>query len=222
MKRVNPSSPFFWGFIGAFIGFFGAVNLGKDDRFIDGAFGALMQFFIWYGISHLTLKRRKKFREKSTLSGESQSQDKSLISALIGSVQSVYKTGSAPPLPKIGLKVWFTIFFTILVLLRLLGLWQKNSRTSAGNPLFDYGIEWQLNVFVNDIFSPLFIDIFIFPTLLDAFVCTSAIYIYRRVERKLKKPYLKYALILLLVVLSFLVAFFLVVVVRICLGVLFI
>ena len=220
MKRLNPSTPFFWGFIGALIGFIGAVNLGKDDRFIDGAFGALIQFFIWYGISDLTLKRRKKLREKSALSGESQSQDQSLISALIGSAQSVYKTGSALPLPKIGLKVWFTIIFAIMALRRLFYLWEENRRTIAGNPLFDYGIEWQLNVFVNDIFSPLFIDIFIFPNLLDAFVCTSAIYFYRKFKNRVKNPYYKYGLILFLVVLALVVAFYLVIAIGIILRLL--
>jgi hypothetical protein len=208
MKRLNPSTPFFWGFIGALIGFIGAVNLGKDSRFIDGAFGALIQFFLWSGISNLILKRR----QKSALSGELQSQDQSLVSPVIGWVQSVYKTGSAPPLPKIGLKVWFAIFFTILVLLRLLGLWQENRRIYAR---FDPTFDELLNKFFDDVYSPLFIDIVIIPTLLDAFVCTSAIYIYRRVEQRLKKPFYKYAFILLLVLLSFLVAFFLVVVVRI-------
>lgn len=218
MKRLNPSTPFFWGFIGALIGFIGAVNLGKDDRFIDGVFGALIQFFIWYGISDLTLKRRKKLREKSALSGELQSQDQPLASGLIGWVQRVYKTGSAPPLHKIGLKVWFTVFLAVEAVLKLFNLWEENRRIYAG---FDYSnFQYLLNKFFNEVFSPLFIDLFIFPNILNAFVFTSAIYLYRKFKSRLTNPYFKYGLILLLVVLALVVAFFLVVAVGIILRLL--
>ena len=56
-EKINPSSPLFWGLIGSLIGLIAALG-GEDSRFVDGLFGAFIQFLIWYGISRLVLKRR--------------------------------------------------------------------------------------------------------------------------------------------------------------------
>lgn len=204
MKLVNPSTPLFWGFTGALVGFTGALNLGHDNRFVDGAIGALIQFFLWYGVSDLTLKRRRKLRGRRALSVELQSQDQSLVSEIRGWVTSLYKTGSGPDLPKIGLKVWFTIFFITKAGLNLFGLWEENRRIYGS---FDPTFDGLLNKFFDDVYSPRFIDIFIFPNLIDACVFTSAIYLYRKFKNKVKNPYYKYGLILVLVVLGLVVAF---------------
>ena len=55
---MNTSNPKTWGIIGGILGFIAGMG-GMDNSLVDGIFGGLLQFFIWYGVSTLIINRKR-------------------------------------------------------------------------------------------------------------------------------------------------------------------
>jgi hypothetical protein len=173
-EKINPSKPTFWGLIGAFIGLISALG-GEDNRFVDGFFGASIQFLLWCGVAWVVLKYRKKSKDKHTPSDKPSPSNQPLVA------KSTTR--------KIPLIVWFLIAYSAPV---VGGIWGRFKTAKSWSQISG---ESQISIVFNEVMSPAgVIDTFIFPSLASAITITSSIYFYRKTAGKLKlnsrKPFL--------------------------------
>ena len=171
-EKINPSKPIFWGLIGAFIGLISALG-GEDNRFVDGFFGALIQFLLWYGVAWAVLKYQKKLTDKHTSSDKPSNQP------------LVAKSATR----KVPLIIWFLIAYSAPVVGGIAG------RFKTAKSWSQISGESQISIVFNEVMSPAgVIDSFIFPSLASAITITSSIFFYRGTAVKLKhnsrKPFL--------------------------------
>lgn len=166
-ERINPSNPIFWGLIGALIGLITALG-GEDNRFVDGFFGALIQFLLWYGIAWAVLKYRKRLKDKRTSSDEPSP-----------SVQPLVAKSATRKVP---LMVWFLIAYLAPVVGGISG------RFKTAKSWSQISGESQISIVLKEVMSPAgVIDTFIFPSLASAITITSSIFFYRKTVGKLKQ-----------------------------------
>jgi len=173
-EKINPSSPIFWGLIGSLIGLIAALG-GEDNRFVDGFFGALIQFLLWYGVAWVVLKYRKKLKDKRTSSDEPSPSVQPLVA----------KSANR----KVPLIVWFLIAYLAPVVGGISG------RFKTAKSWSQISGESQISIVLKEVISPAgVIDAFIFPSLASAITITSSIFFYRKTAVKLnqnsRKPFL--------------------------------
>jgi len=173
-ERINPSNPIFWGLIGALIGLISALG-GEDNRFVDGFFGALIQFLLWCGVAWVVLKYRKKLKDKHTFSDKPSPSNQPLVA----------KSSTR----KMPLIIWFLIAYLAPVVGGIFG------RFKTAKSWSQISGKSQISIVFNEVMSPAgVIDTFIFPSLASAITITSSIFFYRKTVVKLKqnsrKPFL--------------------------------
>jgi hypothetical protein len=170
-KKLNPSKPLFWGFIGAFVGLLAALG-GEDNRLMDGIFGALVQFLLWFGISALILK--KKDKRKADPESKSQLTENSTSEKVVNSDR------------KLALWIWFLISYAVPLAGGISGRFREAQSWSQISG------ESQVSIVFKEVNTLAgLIDTFIFPSLASAITITASIYFYRRVVVKLKRQELK-------------------------------
>jgi len=170
-KKLNPSKPLFWGCIGAFVGLLAALG-GEDNRLMDGIFGALVQFLLWFGISALILKKKEK--RKADSESKSQLTENSTSQKVVNSDR------------KLALWIWFLISYAVPLAGGISGRFREAQSWSQISG------ESQVSIVLKEVTTLAgLIDTFIFPSLASAITITASIYFYRRVVVKLKRQELK-------------------------------